>query len=144
MYISKIKLHNFKGFKGDHEILFDKGVNFFVGDNNCGKSSVFEAIDFIRSKKDRSEVITKTEIETDSFVSIEIEFKGEDIESIVEIDALKKYKSSLIDTNGEKSLRIMRSSEEKEITQDGKKKKLDIKMFVCLIQLQTNLRILQE
>lgn len=127
MYISKIKLHNFKGFKGDHEIAFDKGVNFFVGDNNCGKSSVFEAIDFIRTKKDRDEVITKTEIEGNSFVSVEIEFKGEDIETIVEIDALKKYKSSIIDTNGEKSLRVMRSSEETEITQDGKKKKLDIK-----------------
>lgn len=127
MYISRIKLHNFKGFKGDHEIVFDKGVNFFVGDNNCGKSSVFEAIEFIRTKKDRSEVITKTEIEEDSFVSVEIEFKGEDIESLVEVDALKKYKSSIIDTDGEKSLRIMRSSEEMEITQDGKKKKLDIK-----------------
>lgn len=127
MYISKIKLHNFKGFNGDHEIVFDKGVNFFVGDNNCGKSSVFEAIDFIRTKKDRNEVITKTEIEEDSFVSVEIEFKGEDIESLVEIDALKKYKSSLIGTDSEKSLQVMRSSEETEITQDGKKKKLDIK-----------------
>lgn len=127
MYISKIKLHNFKGFKGDHEIALDKGVNFFVGDNNCGKSSVFEAVDFIRTKKDRNEVITKTEIEEDSFVSVEIEFKGEDIETIVEIDALKKYKSSLIDTEGEKSLRVMRSTEETKITQDGKKKELDIK-----------------
>ncbi|MFC2454122.1 MAG: AAA family ATPase [Candidatus Saccharibacteria bacterium] len=51
MYISKIKLHNFKGFKGDHTIEFDIGVNFFVGDNNCGKSTIFEAIDFIRTKK---------------------------------------------------------------------------------------------
>ncbi|EKE16328.1 MAG: hypothetical protein ACD_11C00020G0033 [uncultured bacterium] len=127
MYISKIKLHNFKGFKDDHEILFDKGVNFFVGDNNCGKSSVFEAIDFIRTKKDRSEVITKTESEEDGFVSVEIEFKGEDIESIIKIDALKKYKAYIIDADGEKSLRVVRSSEETEITQDGKKKKLDIK-----------------
>ena len=30
MHISKIKLHNFKGFKGDHEIIFDKGVNFLL------------------------------------------------------------------------------------------------------------------
>jgi len=126
MYISKIKLHNFKGFKEDHEIIFDKGVNFFVGDNNCGKSSVFEAIDFIRTKKEISEVITKTEIEKDSFVSVEIEFKGGDIEALVEIDALKKYKSSIINTDGEKSLRIMRSSEEMEINQAGKKKELDI------------------
>src|SRR5207244_1508752 len=127
MYISKIKLHNFKGFKEDHEIIFDKGVNFFVGDNNCGKSSIFEAIDFIRTKRDRNEIITKTKIDGDDFVSIEIEFKGEDIETLVEIDALKKYKSSLIDTDSKKSLRVMRSSEETEITQDGKKKKLDIK-----------------
>jgi hypothetical protein len=35
MYISKITLHNFKGFKGDHELVFDVGINFFVGDSNC-------------------------------------------------------------------------------------------------------------
>lgn len=126
MYISKIKLHNFKGYKGDHEINFDKGVNFFVGDNNCGKSSVFEAIDFIRTKKNRDEVITKTELEGAGFVSIEIEFIGDDLESLVQTDALKKYQSYLIDTNGQKSLRVMRSSEENEITQDKKTKKLSI------------------
>jgi putative ATP-dependent endonuclease of OLD family len=126
MYISKIKLHNFKGFKGDHEIIFDKGVNFLVGDNNCGKSSVFEAVEFIRTKRDRNEVITKTEIETDSFVSVEIEFKGSDIEALVAIEALKKYQSYVIDTDSQKSLRVMRSSEANEITQDGKKKTLDI------------------
>jgi putative ATP-dependent endonuclease of the OLD family len=126
MYISKIKFHNFKGFKGDNELNFDKGVNFFVGDNNCGKSSVFEAIDFIRSKKDRNEVITKTEIESNGFVSVEIEFKGEDIELLLENEALRKYKSNLIDIGGEKSLRIMRSSEETEVTQSGKKKTLTI------------------
>ena len=27
MYISKVELHNFKGFKGDHAINFDVGVN---------------------------------------------------------------------------------------------------------------------
>ncbi len=126
MYISKIKLHNFKGFKGDHEITFDKGVNFFVGDNNCGKSSVFEAVDFIRSKKDRNEVIIKTELEGDGFVSVEVEFMGDDLESWVGTDAVKKYQSYLIDTDEQKGLRVMRSSETNEITQDGKKKTLDI------------------
>lgn len=124
MYISKIKLHNFKGFKEDHEIIFDKGVNFFVGDNNCGKSSVFEAIDFIRTKRDRNEIITKTEIDGDGFISAEIEFKGDDLESLVQTDALKKYQSYLIDTDGQKSLRVMRSSEETKITQSGKEKTL--------------------
>lgn len=127
MYISKIKLNNFKGFKGEKELVFDKGVNFFVGDNNCGKSSIFEAIDFIRSRKERDEIITKTELEGDGFVSVEIEFKGDDLGSLVKTDALKKYQSYLIDSIGQKSLRVMRSSEEVEITQDSKKKKLDIK-----------------
>ena len=126
MYISKIKLHNFKGFKGDHELHFDKGVNFFVGDNNCGKSSVFEAIDFIRTKKERNEVITKTEIEGDEFVSVEIEFKGDDIESLVETEALKKYQNYIINTDDQKSLRVMRSSEETKITQNSKEKTLSI------------------
>ncbi|NMC36269.1 ATP-binding protein [Candidatus Beckwithbacteria bacterium] len=126
MYISKIQLHNFKGYKGDHEINFDKGVNFFVGDNNCGKSSVFEAIDFIRTKKNRDEVITKTELEEDDFVSIEIEFVGDDLELLVQTEPLKKYQSYLINSNGQKSIRVMRSSEENEITQGKKSKKLSI------------------
>lgn len=127
MYISKINFHNFKGYKGDHEIAFDRGVNFFVGDNNCGKSTVFEAVEFIRTKKTRDEVITKSEIEGSDFVSVEIEFRGDDLESLVQTEALKKYQSYLIDTNGQKSLRVMRSSEETEVTQENKKKKLDIK-----------------
>lgn len=121
-----INLHNFKGFKGIHEIKFDSGVNFFVGDNNCGKSSIFEAIDFIRTKKTREDVITKNASDND-FVSVEIEFKGDDIESLVEIDALKKYKSYLIiDADDQKSMRIMRSSEETKIIQSGKEKVLSI------------------
>lgn len=123
MFISEIKLHNFRGFKGDHTLTFDIGVNFFVGDNNCGKSSVFEAIDFIRTKKTREDVITKDAGETD-FVSVEIELKGDDLEALVETEALKKYKTYLIDTDGVKSLRIMRSSEETKITQNKKEKTL--------------------
>lgn len=125
MFISEIKLYNFKGFKGDHTLTFDTGVNFFVGDNNCGKSSVFEAIDFIRTKKTREDVITKDAGETD-FVSVEIELKGDDLEALVETEALKKYKTYLIDTESVKSLRIMRSSEETKITQNKKEKTLTI------------------
>ncbi len=126
MYISKIKLHNFKGFSGDHEITFDKGVNFFVGDNNCGKSSVFEAVDFIRTKRDRNEIITKTQLEDKDFVSVEIEFRGDDLESLVDTEPLKKYKSYLVDIDGQKCLRVMRSSEETKIKQSGKDKTLSI------------------
>lgn len=123
MYISQIKLHNFKGFNDDRTINFDTGINFLVGDNNCGKSTVFEAIDFIRAKKTRDEVITKTKLESDDFVSVEIELKGDDLEKLVGTDALKKYKPYLIDTDGSKSLRIMRSSEESKYRTPSTKKR---------------------
>lgn len=31
MYISKMSLHNFRSFRGDHELVFNKGVNFLLG-----------------------------------------------------------------------------------------------------------------
>lgn len=58
MFIKSLCLSNFKGFIGsDHQINFKipngttagSGLNIFVGENNSGKSSVFEAIDFLRN-----------------------------------------------------------------------------------------------
>ncbi len=125
MHISKITLHNFKGFKDDCTIKLDKGINFFVGDNNCGKSSIFEAIDFIRAKKSRDEVITKNATESD-YVSVEIELTGDRLEALLETDSLKKYKDYLIDNSGVKTLRIKRSSKDENITQGNKPKALSI------------------
>lgn len=43
MYISRVKLHNFKRFKSfDRE--FNSGLNILVGDNEVGKSTILEAI----------------------------------------------------------------------------------------------------
>lgn len=44
MYISKIKLLNFRRFK-NLEIKFNRGRNILVGDNESGKSSILQAID---------------------------------------------------------------------------------------------------
>lgn len=58
MFIKSLCLSNFKGFIGDnHQIDFKipdgttagSGLNIFVGENNSGKSSIFEAIDFLRN-----------------------------------------------------------------------------------------------
>lgn len=114
MYISKITLNNFKGFSGEREITLNKGINFFVGNNNCGKTTIFKAVDFILSKGNKEDYITKG---VSGEVSVELEFKGDDIDQLVELESLKKYQSYVIDEAGEKSLRILRSSEENEITQ---------------------------
>lgn len=90
MYISKIKLSNFKSFRGKHTIDLSKGVNFFVGNNNCGKTTIFKAIEFIQSGKNKFDFITKG-FETEN-VSVEVEFKGDDILSLLENKGLKNMK----------------------------------------------------
>lgn len=44
MYISKIKLHNYRRFR-NIEIKFNRGRNILVGDNESGKSTILQAID---------------------------------------------------------------------------------------------------
>ncbi len=128
MYISKIKLTNFKGFKGEHVIDLSEGINFFVGNNNCGKTTIFKAIEFIQSGKNKLEFITQG-AESDD-VSVEIEFRGADLSAIINNDenrSLNKYSAYVID-NPDKtySLRILRSSQECEVKQGSKDVFLDI------------------
>jgi|GEM_PF-424760 hypothetical protein len=135
MYISKITLNNFKSFAGSHVLDLSDGINFFVGNNNCGKTTIFRAIEFIQSGKSKEEYITKGKESED--VSVEIEFTGTDIEKLVNSDnyGLKKYQDYLIKENHDKencsdetcSIRILRSSESTSIVQGKKTVNLDIK-----------------
>lgn len=72
MFIKSICLSNFKGFIGEnHQINFKipdgttagSGLNIFVGENNSGKSTIFEAIDFLQNgtKGDIDRIISKSE-----------------------------------------------------------------------------------
>ena len=127
MFISKIKLINFKSFKGEHVIEFSEGVNFFVGNNNCGKTTIFKAIEFIQSGKNKSDFITQG-LEAEN-ISVELEFKGADLSEIVNDENLNlnKYSEYVIDNeDGTHSLRVLRSSQECEVTQGKKTVSLDI------------------
>ena len=44
MFIKKVKIVNFKRFKGEFTIELNKGINILVGDNEAGKSTILEAI----------------------------------------------------------------------------------------------------
>ena len=44
MSIKKIKIQNFKCFKGTFELELNKGLNILVGNNETGKSTILEAI----------------------------------------------------------------------------------------------------
>ncbi|EAT4305993.1 hypothetical protein EYA11_25925 [Salmonella enterica subsp. enterica serovar Mbandaka] len=87
MFIKSIDINNFKGYHGNHSINFNipdgategSGLNIFVGENNSGKSTVFEALEFIKdsTKKDPSTLLNKSDpaiILND--LSIEVTYTG--------------------------------------------------------------------
>ena len=71
MYIKRITIQNFKCFNGRHVIEFSlpdsskigSGLNIFVGENNSGKSTVFEAIDFLRDGTKRPSIDKKQKVQ---------------------------------------------------------------------------------
>jgi AAA15 family ATPase/GTPase len=88
MYINSLKLKCFKGFSKEPTILtFNKpngekgsGLNILIGENNCGKSTILEAVEFLRegSKKSQDVLIFKAEIEEQKeHAEVELEFEGE-------------------------------------------------------------------
>lgn len=95
MFIKSICLSNFKGFIGEnHQINFKipdgttagSGLNIFVGENNSGKSSIFEAVDFLRNgiKGEIDRIISKSEDNT------------EDVQACIELTFLVIFKTQLI------------------------------------------------
>ncbi|MBH3300368.1 ATP-dependent nuclease [Serratia marcescens] len=70
MFLKSMVVENFKGYHGQHGLNFNmpdgvtegSGLNIFVGENNSGKSTIFEALDFIKdsTKKDPVSLINKS------------------------------------------------------------------------------------
>jgi len=89
MYIKNLTLSNFKCFSGKHNFDFcipdgettGSGLNVFVGENNSGKSSVMEAIYFVRNKV-KNNIRSLNANEGDEF-SAAMTFTG-DISNVVE------------------------------------------------------------
>lgn len=120
MYISKMKLENFRCFEGVKELTFNSGVNYFVGNNNCGKTTIFRAIEFLKSAKTKDRWITKGKEDED--VSVEITLEGENLADFLEQDDLKKFQPYLIDG----SKLIIRKSSELSSWKDGRGKDKEI------------------
>lgn len=88
MFIQSLKIENFKSFVSE-EINFKipngdlgSGLNVLVGENNCGKTNLFEAIDFLRKgTKKNLNLLKNNRIGKDFF--IEITFSGK-IKEVIE------------------------------------------------------------
>lgn len=104
MFIKELKITNFKNFSGEVEpLIFNmpngelgSGLNIFVGENNTGKSTIFEAFDFIRNGTKKSvEAIKNKNNPLDA--KAEVVFEG-DINSVIDgfsqenkVAVFKKY-----------------------------------------------------
>lgn len=92
MIIKQITLENFRSFYGENVIQLKNGLNLFIGDNGDGKTTLFEALEWLfntseNQKKDRTLLSAKrlkelSENETD-FLRVSIVF-DHDEEKIVE------------------------------------------------------------
>ncbi|MCS4468052.1 AAA family ATPase [Clostridium botulinum] len=46
MYISKLEINNFRCYE-DVDIEFNEGLNIIIGENNCGKTTIMRALEYI-------------------------------------------------------------------------------------------------
>ena len=133
MKITEIKLTNFRAFAGEHSIKLDKPVACFVGENNTGKTTIFAALDFLRNglpTGKKAEDFKNKAFPNDP-VSVEITIQG-NLNDVIKNFSEDRYLPYVKSENGIETIRLRRSSDEKEITQNGKKVSLNVGKITIL------------
>lgn len=124
MYVKELDVTYFKGFGSGVETLkfgipngdLGSGLNIFLGENNTGKSTIFEAFDFLRNKssKPKSSIVNKAFPSEEA--SIEISFCG-DIDNVIEKFSPDNKKTAFRDRvfqiDGVDHIKFQRSTEDK-------------------------------
>ena len=127
MFIRELTITNFKGFSGRHEFKFDKNLVFFVGDNNTGKSSVFESIDFLKSGVPATKKIEDIQSKSSAGpVTVTVKLQ-ENIKSVITDFSEAKYMKYVFDEDGVETMLAQRTSEVSTIQQGGKSVEIGIK-----------------
>lgn len=124
MYVKELDVTYFKGFGNGVGTLgfgipngdLGSGLNIFLGENNTGKSTLFEAFDFLRNKssKPKSSIVNKAFPSEDA--SIEIVFCG-DIDNVIDKFSPDNKKAAFRDRvfhiDGVEHIKFQRSTEDK-------------------------------
>lgn len=130
MHIRRVAMENVKSFRGKHQFDLTSGVNFFVGDNNSGKSTVLQALLFVFEGPSASKWTPETFYTADtSPTRVVVEVAGK-VDELVARDKFKVLQDFVFEDAGEPILRLERSSEERTVKQSGKDKTVDVKA-VC-------------
>lgn len=124
MYFKSLTITNFKSFQGERQITFSKGINYIVGDNNCGKSTIVAALQYLAEGIPRDTSALQNKAAGEDF-SVEAIIAGSDLSQIVEDKKYSKFKNYLFVDEDEPYFRMRRSPKEEEVEQSGKKVRLD-------------------
>lgn len=131
MHIRNVTVENVKSFRKKTRFNLGSGVNYFVGDNNSGKSTVMESLLFLfegpSAQRGRPESFYSTEPTGPTRVEVDI---AGGVESLVAQQKYKVLEKYVFDDRGEKILRLERSSEPRQVLQGTKSKNIDVKA-VC-------------
>lgn len=127
MFIKQLQIKNFKCFGNETKPLdfhipdgqnLGSGLNIFIGDNNSGKSTIFEGIDFLRdnTSKDLKDIKNKKSSSTDE-VFVEIGFAGkiaDVIESFSQDNKKEVFKRYVYKNEGsdDEYFKLLRSSKD--------------------------------
>lgn len=127
MFIRELTIENFKGFKGKHVFIFSKNFTFFVGDNNSGKSTIFEAVDFLKIGippiKKLEDIKNKN---SQGHMCVTVKLQG-NLKEIIEDFSEDKYLSYIFEENKLETIIARRSSELSKIKQKNKDVEINIK-----------------
>lgn len=108
MYISKLSIENIKGFYGKTEFKFQNGMNYIVGNNNSGKSTIFDAFNYLYDSKSVDGIYSKESSES----SVEICIRGEDLEELMQIGDFTKFQNYVYQVDDGYEIRFRRQSKE--------------------------------
>lgn len=123
MYFKSLTITNFKSFEGEQQITFSKGINYIVGDNNCGKSTIVDALRYlIENVGEQPSIQNKSAAEE---LSVEAIFAGQELIDIIRSEKYKKLAKYLNNDQEEPYFRVRRSPKVEAIIQGGKTKTLD-------------------
>lgn len=131
MYIRSVTVDNVKSFRTTQRFELGAGVNYFVGDNNSGKSTVMEALLFLFEGPSASKWTPDKFYSTDATGPTRVEVDiADDVDSLVEQEKFKILKDFVFSDGEKRILRLERSSESRTVTQGSKDKMVDVRA-VC-------------
>lgn len=102
MHIKNIEINNFRNFS-EFKIGFTDGFQTIIGENNIGKSNLFWAIRLVLDKDlsynarnlEEKDFNNYPELAIDSYISISIEFSGDNLKDFPNLHAVKSSNDSI-------------------------------------------------